>query len=154
MLFKLGVTAIVGTLMPINAPTSPLPDHVYVEVIVKACPPAEIIGSENKPDAVMGYYADPINKGTSYNDESPPTRSEREAYFATSHCIDVSIPPEVTTSGTDDYEMTLAQCMGHRGYLTAMQYLEQNPAYAKSFPAVGMWTCAEHAFPATGVVGM
>jgi hypothetical protein len=44
MLLKLGVTAILGMLMPTNAPTSPLPDHVYVEVIVKACPPAEIIG--------------------------------------------------------------------------------------------------------------
>ena len=154
MLLKFGVTAIAGMLMPINAPISSLPDHVYVEVIVKACPPAEIVGSENKPDAVMGYYADPINQGASYDDESPPTRSEREAYFATSHCIDVPIPSEVTTSGNNGSEMTLAQCMGHRGYLTAMQYLEQNPAYAKSFPAVGMWTCIEHAFPATGVAGM
>jgi hypothetical protein len=34
---------------------------------------------------VTGYYADPINQGTSYDDELPPTRSEREAYFATSH---------------------------------------------------------------------
>src|SRR5262245_36095908 len=75
MLLKLGVTVIAGMLMPINAPTSPLPDHVYVEVIVKACPPAEIIGTEDKPDAVMGYYADPINQGTSYDNESPPTRS-------------------------------------------------------------------------------
>jgi hypothetical protein len=47
MLLKLGVTAIAGMLMPINAPISSLPDHVYVEVIVKACPPAEIVGSEN-----------------------------------------------------------------------------------------------------------
>ena len=154
MLLKLGVTVIAGMLMPINAPTSPLPDHVYVEVIVKACPPAEIIGTENKPDAVMGYYADPINQGTSYDNEPPPTRSEREAYFATSHCIDVPIPSEATTSGDDGSEMTMAQCMGHRGYLTALQYLQQDPAYAKSLPAVGMWTCVEQAFPVTGAAGM
>jgi len=154
MFLKLGVTVIAGMFIPINAPLSTSPNHTYVEVIVKACPPAEIVGSENKPDAVMGYYADPINQGTSYDNESPPTRSEREAYFATSHCIDVPIPPEVATSGNDGSEMSLAQCTGHRGYLTAMQYLEQNPAYAKSLPAVGMWTCVERAFPATGVLGM
>jgi hypothetical protein len=154
MLLELGLTAATAVLTPINLPASTAPQHTYIEVIVKACPSAEITGSENKPDAVMGYYADPINQGVTYDNEPPPTRSEREAYFATSHCIDVPIPPEVTTSGSDGSEMTMAQCMGHRGYLTAMQYLEQNPAYAKSLPAVGMWTCVQHAFPATGVAGM
>ena len=154
MLLELSLTAATTILAPINLPPSNAPDHIYIEVIVKACPAAEITGSENKPDAVMGYYADPINHGFSYDNESPPARSEREAYFATSHCIDVPIPPEVTTSGSNLSEMTLAQCMGHRAYLTAMQFLEQNPAYAKSLPAVGMWTCIEHAFPVTGVAGM
>jgi len=35
--------------------------------------------------------------------------------------------------------MTMTQCIGHRGYISAMQFLEMNPAYKSSFPAVGAW---------------
>jgi hypothetical protein len=126
----------------------------YVTIVVKACPAIEQTGQDNKPEAVTGYYADPINHGVIYDNERSPTKEEREAYFATQHCVDVPIPPEVTTSGQVSTEMTMAQCMGHRGYLSAMQYLEMNPAYKSSFPAVGAWQCIEHPFPATGVAGM
>jgi hypothetical protein len=44
---------------------------------------------------------------------------------------------QVTTSGQVPAELTMAQYIGHRGYLSAMQYLEMNPAYKNSFPAVG-----------------
>jgi hypothetical protein len=126
----------------------------YVQIIVKACPALEQTGQDHKPEAVMGYYADPVNQGVTYNDERTPTKEEREAFFTTQHCIDVPIPPEVTTSGQVSTDMTLAQCMSHRGYLSAMQYLEMNPAYKNSFPAVGAWECIEQPFEISGVAGM
>ena len=128
--------------------------RTYVQIIVKACPAVEQTGQENKPDAVTGYYADPINQGLIYDNERSPTKEEREAYFATQHCIDVPIPAEVTTSAQISTEMTMAQCISHRGYLSAMQYLEMNPAYNKSFPAVGAWQCVEQPFEVSGAAGM
>jgi hypothetical protein len=157
MFRELSLLMAAATLTPaaIAAPsTHPPTIRVFVELIVKACPAAEITGMEHRPEAVLGYYADPINQGVVYDNERSPTKSEREAYFATQHCIDVPIPPEVTTGGVDPLEMTMAQCQSHRGYLTAMQYLEQNPAYRTSFPAVGMWSCIEHPYQVQGVATM
>lgn len=71
----------------------------YVQLIVKACPAVEQTGQDHKPDAVQGYYADPINQGLAYDNVRSPTKDEREAYFATQHCIDVPIPAEATTGG-------------------------------------------------------
>jgi len=127
--------------------------RTYVQIIVKACPAIEQTGQDHKPDAVMGYYADPINQGLIYDNERSPTKEEREAYFATQHCIDVPIPPEVTTSGQVSDDLTMPQCIGHRGYLSAMQFLEMNPAYKNSFPAVGEWECVEQPFEVAGVSG-
>jgi hypothetical protein len=103
---------------------------------------------------VTGYYADPINQGVTYDNERSPTKEEREAFFTTQHCIDVPIPSEVTIGGQLSTELTMAQCMGHRLYLSAMQYLEMNPAYKNGFPAVGAWQCVEQPFEASGVAGM
>lgn len=50
--------------------------------------------------------------------------------------------------------MTLAQCVGHRGYMTAMQFLETHPAYRTTVPAVGAWQCVEQPFPITGAAAM
>jgi len=102
----------------------------------------------------MGYYADPINQGLVHDNERSPTKEEREAHFATQHCIDVPVPAEVMTGAQAGAELTMAQCMGHRGFLSAMQYLEKSPAYRTSFPAVGGWQCIESPFPATGTAGM
>jgi hypothetical protein len=126
----------------------------YVQEIVKACPAIEQTGLDHKPAAVTGYYADPINQGLVYDNVRSPSKEEREAYFATQHCIDIPIPTEVTTGGQVSTEMTMAECTGHRGYLTAMQYLEMNPAYKNTYPAVGAWECVEQPFPAAGVAGM
>jgi len=126
----------------------------HVQLIVKACPATEQTGLDHKPDAVLGYYADPINQGLAYDNMRSPSKEEREAYFTTQHCIDVPIPPEVTTGGQDSTDMSMSQCMGHRGYISAMQYLELNPAYRTSFPAVGAWQCIEQPFAASGVAGM
>ena len=128
--------------------------HTYVQLIIKACPASEQTGQEHRPAAVLGYYADPINQGLVYDNVHSPTKEEREASFATQHCIDVPIPPEVTTGGQVSTEMTMSQCIGHRGYISAMQYLEMNPAYKSSFPAVGAWQCIEQPFEVTGVAGM
>ena len=128
--------------------------RTYVQIIVKACPALEQTWQEHRPDAVTGYFVDPINQGVIYNNERSPTKEEREAFFATQHCIDVPIPAEVITGGQVSSEMTLAQCMGHRGYISAMQYLEMNPAYKNSFPAVGAWECVEQPFEVSGVAGM
>jgi hypothetical protein len=128
--------------------------HTYVQLIIKTCPAAEQTGQDHKPDAVTGYYADPINQGLVCDNVRSPTKEEREANFATQHCIDVPIPPEVTTSGQVSSEMTMAQCVGHRGYISAMQYLEMNPAYKTRFPAVGAWECIEQPFEVAGVAGM
>jgi hypothetical protein len=127
---------------------------MHVQMIVKACPAIEQTGQDHRPEAVTGYYTDPINQGFSYDNARSPTKEEREAYFATQHCIDVPIPSEVTTGGQVSTDMTLAECMGHRGYLSAMQYLEMNPAYKDSFPAVHAWQCVQQPFEISGVAGM
>ena len=152
MHFKSALIAVPGLFFTFAAHADT--DRTYVQIIVKACPALEQTGQDHRPEAVTGYYVDPINQGMSYNDERSPTKEEREAFFATQHCIDVPIPAEVTTGGQVSTEMTLAQCMSHRGYISAMQYLEMNPAYKNSFPAVGAWECVEQPFEVSGVAGM
>ena len=113
----------------------PLPPHVYMEVIVKACPQVET-------------PLEPINQGHRYDDDKPMTREERMAYYAQLGCIDVPIPPEWMTQ-----EMTYDGCKGHAGYLASMQFLQQRQDL-KKFPAVGYWVCVPHAYPVEGVAGM
>ena len=152
MHFKSALIAIPGLFFTFAAQADT--DRTYVQIIIKACPALEQTGQDHRPEAVTGYYVDPINQGIIYNNERSPTKEEREAFFATQHCIDVPIPAEVTTGGQIPPEMTLAQCMSHRGYISAMQYLEMNPAYKNSFPAVGAWECVEQPFEVSGVAGM
>ena len=99
---------------------------------------------------MRGYYAEPVNQGVVYNDESSPTRAERESAFTTRHCIDVPVPPE----GIMGAPLTRQASMGHVGYVIALQYLQQNAAYAQSFPDSGEWECIEHPFTVAGVAGM
>ena len=152
MHFKSALIAIPGLFLTFAAQADT--DRTYVQIMIKACPALEQTGQDHRPSAVTGYYVDPINQGLIYNNERSPTKEEREAFFATQHCIDVPIPAEVITGGQVSSEMTLAQCMGHRGYISSMQYLEMNPAYKNSFPAVGAWECVEQPFEVSGVAGM
>lgn len=145
MYSKIALIAVSGLFLTFAAHADT--DRTYVQIIIKACPALEQTGQDHRPEAVTGYYVDPINQGISYNDERSPTK-------ATQHCIDVPIPAEVTTGGQISTEMTLAQCMSHRGYISAMRYLEMNPAYKNSFPAVGAWECVEQPFEVSGVAGM
>jgi hypothetical protein len=95
---------------------------VYVQIIVKACPPAET-------------PLEPINQGKVYDDEKPLTLAERKAALVAQGCIDVPIPMEWMTQ-----EMTPEACRGHAGYLAAMQFLEQRHDLA-GMQAVGAWEC-------------
>jgi len=94
----------------------------YVQIIVTACPPAEI-------------PLEPANQGKSYENERGMTRAERTAYFRAIGCIEVPVPAEIITQ-----ELSYRQCMGPAGYLVAMQYLEQNAAFSRT-PYVGQWAC-------------
>jgi len=109
MHFKSALIAIPGLFLTFAAQADT--DRTYVQIIIKACPALEQTGQDHRPSAVTGYYVDPINQGLIYNNERSPTKEEREAFFATQHCIDVPIPAEVTTGGQVSSEMTLAQCM-------------------------------------------
>ena len=111
------------------------PPHVYVEVIVKACPQVET-------------PLQPTNQGHRYDDDKPMTHEERMAYYAELGCVDVPIPPEWMTQ-----EMTYEGCRGHAGYLASLQFLQQRPDL-KKLPAVGYWMCIPHPYPVQGVAGM
>jgi len=120
MLADISMAVMAGLLIPVDAPDQPPSEtpQVYVEVIVKACPADQPDVQADRPDAVRGYYAEPINQGKSYENERSPTRAEREAAFTAMHCIDVPVPPEVIMGDS----LTRQACMGHTGYLIAMQY--------------------------------
>jgi hypothetical protein len=95
---------------------------VYVQLIVKACHQAEI-------------PLQPTNQGKSYDDEKPLTLEERKAALVAIGCIDVPVPMDFLADA-----MSPAACMGHGGYLAAMQFLAQRQDLAE-FPAVGAWQC-------------
>jgi hypothetical protein len=146
--FPLAVIA--GILMPVNAPIDrAAPPQVFIELIVKACPATDQAAQANKPSAVQGYYADPINQGKSSEHDRALSKEERQAAFTAMGCIDVPVPPEWMSG-----ELTRQACMGHIGYLIGLQYLQQAAAYRSDFPDVGQWECIEHANPVQGVAGM
>jgi hypothetical protein len=97
-------------------------ETVYVQLIVKACHRAET-------------PLEPTNQGKIYDNEKPMTLQERRAALAASGCIDVPVPMDFLADG-----MSPSACMGHGGYLAAMQFLEQRQDLAE-FPAVGAWEC-------------
>ncbi len=96
--------------------------HVYVQLIVKACRRAEI-------------PLEPINQGKSYDNEKPLSGKERRAALTAIGCIDVPVPMEFLADA-----MSPNACIGHAGFLAAMQFLEQRQDLS-GFPAVGAWQC-------------
>ena len=94
----------------------------YVQLVVKACPQAET-------------PLEPTNQGKIYDNETPLTLEQRKAALVTLGCIDVPVPMDFLADA-----MSPSACMGHGGYLAAMQFLEQRQDLAK-FPAVGAWQC-------------
>ena len=96
--------------------------RVYVQLIVKACRQAET-------------PLQPTNQGKSYDKQKPMTGEERRASLAALGCIDVPVPMEFLADA-----MSPNACIGHAGYMAAMQFLEQRQDLAK-FPAVGAWQC-------------
>lgn len=95
---------------------------VYVQLIVKACPRAET-------------PLEPTNQGKIYDNEKSLTLEERKAALVAVGCIDVPVPMDFLAEG-----MSPTACMGHGGYLAAMQFLRQRQDLA-GFPAVGAWEC-------------
>lgn len=100
----------------------PKQKSVYVQLIVKACPRAET-------------PLVPINQGKVYDNEPPLTLEQRKAGLIALGCIDVPVPMEFLAEG-----MSPNACIGHGGYLAAMQFLEQRQDLAQ-YPAVGAWEC-------------
>ena len=95
---------------------------VYVQLIVKACHQAET-------------PLEPTNQGKIYDNEKSLTLEERKAALAALGCIDVPVPMDFLADA-----MSPSACMGHGGYLAAMQFLAQRQDLA-AFPAVGAWEC-------------
>lgn len=95
---------------------------VYVQLIVKACRGVET-------------PLQPINQGKVYDDEKPLTLEERKAALIATGCIDVPVPMEFLADA-----MSPNACMGHGGFIAAMQFLRQRQDL-RDFPAVGAWQC-------------
>ena len=117
LLMLVSGSAIAGEAAPLIDTNPP-----YVQIVVTACPPAEI-------------PLEPTNHGKSYEHERGMTREERTAHFRAIGCVEVPIPAEIITQ-----ELSYRQCRGAAGYLAAMQYLEQNATLART-PYVGQWAC-------------
>ena len=95
---------------------------VYVQLIVKAC-------------RAVGTPLQPVNQGKIYNDEKPRTVEERKAALLATGCIDVPVPMEFLADA-----MSPNACLGHGGYMAAMQFLEQRQDLHE-FSTVGSWHC-------------
>ena len=95
---------------------------VYVQLIVKACHRAET-------------PLEPTGQGKIYDNEKSLSLEERRAALVALGCIDVPVPMDFLADA-----MSPAACMGHGGYLAAMQFLAQRQDLAE-FPAVGAWQC-------------
>ena len=107
MFTDIPLALIAGIFMPVNAPSEDAAaPQVFVELIVKACPSADQSAQANKPSAVQGYYADPINQGKSSEHEHALSKEERQAAFTAMGCIDVPVPPEWISG-----ELTRQACM-------------------------------------------
>jgi len=110
---------------PSDQPTrmgEPKDKTVYVQLIVKACHAAET-------------PLQPTGQGKIYNDEKPLTLEQRKAALTRLGCIDVPVPMDFLADG-----MSPTACMGHGGYMAAMQFLQQRHDLAE-FPVVGAWEC-------------
>ncbi len=108
---------------------------VYVQLIVKACRGVEV-------------PLEPTNQGKLYNDEKSLTFEERKANLIATGCIDVPAPMEFLADA-----MSPTACLGHGGYLAAMQFLQQRQDLHE-FPAVGAWQCVISDHDVVGVSTM
>jgi hypothetical protein len=95
---------------------------IYVQLIVKACHAVEV-------------PLEPTNQGKIYDNEKPMTHEERKAAVLAAGCIDVPVPMEFLADA-----MSPNACLGHGGYLAAMQFLQQRQDLHE-FPAVAGWNC-------------
>jgi hypothetical protein len=125
MAMACGPVAAADMKTPPDQPTrmgEPKDKTVFVQLIVKAC---------HRAEAPLV----PTNQGKIYDNEKPLTLDERKAALTALGCIDVPVPMDFLAEG-----MSPNACMGHGGYMAAMQFLEQRHDLAE-FPAVGAWEC-------------
>ena len=152
MLADISMAVMAGLLIPVDAPAQPPSEtpQVYVELIVKACPAdqPDVQAEGPTPCAATTPRRSTKEKAT----KTSARQRERSVKPHSPRCTASTcrVPPEVMMGDS----LTRQACMGHTGYLIAMQYLQENPAYKKSFPDVGEWSCIEHSFPVQGVAGM
>jgi hypothetical protein len=76
MLTDIPMAIMAGLFVPVDATAQPPSEtpQVYVELIVKACPADQPDVQADRPDAVRGYYTEPINQGKSYENERSAAR--------------------------------------------------------------------------------
>jgi hypothetical protein len=121
---------------PFSNDTFPNGKPAYVQIIVKACHPAET-------------SLKPINQGKSYDHAKSMSDAKRNAMFKKLGCVDIPIPMQWVT-GT----MTPYGCQNHAGYLASMQFLEQrNESTHDGLTAVGGWRCIISNKPFVNTVG-
>jgi hypothetical protein len=108
--------------MPPSAWAAAQSEPVFVQIIVKACRPAET-------------PLEPINQGESYDDEKPPSAAERKQLLVALGCIDVPMPMKWVS-----WPMTPTSCIGHAGYIASMEFLRQRHDLGDR-SAVGGWKC-------------
>ena len=135
-----------------------------VTLIVKACPfsPDQMEPAHKAATGAQGLPKGFIPAPRDWNGRGEPesarhrsrSKAERHAEFKRLGCIDVPIPPEVLTNGdgVTPTTLTMAECMGKRGYFSAMQYLELNPTIPQK--AVGEWVCKPALHLASGLSGL
>ena len=137
MFTDIPLALIAGILLPVNAPIEEAAaPQVFVELIVKACPSADQSAQANKPSAVQGYYADPINQGKGYEHEHALSKEERQAAFTAMGCIDVPVPPEWIS-----VELTRQACMSSHRIPDRASILAASGRLPQRFPryrSVGM----------------
>jgi hypothetical protein len=65
MLTDIPMAIMAGLFVPVDATAQPPSEttQVYVELIVKACPADQPDVQADRPDAVRGYYTEPIQPG-------------------------------------------------------------------------------------------
>ena len=138
MLADISMAVMAGLLIPVDAPAQPPSEtpQVYVQLIVKACP-------ADQPDVQADRPEERATKTSARQRERSVKPYSPRCTASTCQCRRIM-----------GDSLTRQACMGHTGYLIAMQYLQENPAYKKSFPDVGEWSCIEHSFPVQGVAGM
>ena len=121
---------------PFSPDEFPNGQPAYVQIIVKACHPAETA-------------LKPTNQGKIFDNAKAMTPAEQQAMFKKLGCVDIPVPMQWMLN-----KMTPRDCENQPGYITAMQFLEQRDASEHDgLTAVGGWRCIISNKPFVNTVG-